>query len=398
MTNPIDILIVGAGMYVCGKGTDGYGTVLPAVFEACRQGLVRTVHLVAATAESLRLAREKADGLSGILGIRPAMRFHPESPGQGPDALDLALNALAKPGCAVVCVPDHLHFSISRRLLEDHVHTLVVKPLVPRLDELRELIELQERSGVLGMVEFHKRFDEANITIRDLVGSGRLGDLLNIRVTYSQRKIVPEKHFRSWVSSTDIFQYLGIHYIDLVGFITGAVPRRVMSYGLKKWLVKQGIDTYDTLQTDVEWEMEDSGGRFLSSHLTGWVDPDTTGAMSDQRIEIIGTRGRIRSDQKDRGMTLVTDEAAGEEKINPYFSRISTSIRENRKQAKGYGPDSVISFIRDVSEIVNTGRPMSDFQGLRPTFASSLYPTAVLEASRKSLSLDNAWISIKDLL
>jgi len=29
----LDILIIGAGMYVCGKGTDGFGTVLPAIFQ-----------------------------------------------------------------------------------------------------------------------------------------------------------------------------------------------------------------------------------------------------------------------------------------------------------------------------------------------------------------------------
>ncbi len=29
----INILIIGAGLYVCGKGTNGYGTILPAIFQ-----------------------------------------------------------------------------------------------------------------------------------------------------------------------------------------------------------------------------------------------------------------------------------------------------------------------------------------------------------------------------
>ena len=29
----IDIVVIGAGLYVCGKGTSGYGTILPAIFE-----------------------------------------------------------------------------------------------------------------------------------------------------------------------------------------------------------------------------------------------------------------------------------------------------------------------------------------------------------------------------
>jgi hypothetical protein len=31
--NKINILIIGAGLYVCGKGTNGYGTILPAIFQ-----------------------------------------------------------------------------------------------------------------------------------------------------------------------------------------------------------------------------------------------------------------------------------------------------------------------------------------------------------------------------
>ena len=31
---PLNLLIVGGGMYVCGRGTDNFGTILPAVLEA----------------------------------------------------------------------------------------------------------------------------------------------------------------------------------------------------------------------------------------------------------------------------------------------------------------------------------------------------------------------------
>ena len=29
----LEIIVIGAGLYVCGKGTSGYGTILPAIFE-----------------------------------------------------------------------------------------------------------------------------------------------------------------------------------------------------------------------------------------------------------------------------------------------------------------------------------------------------------------------------
>ena len=33
----INVLVIGAGLYVCGKGTEGFGTILPAIYEWKRQ-------------------------------------------------------------------------------------------------------------------------------------------------------------------------------------------------------------------------------------------------------------------------------------------------------------------------------------------------------------------------
>ena len=49
----IDIVVIGAGLYVCGKGTDGYGTILPAIFEWKRNIMnVGDVHCFSTAAES----------------------------------------------------------------------------------------------------------------------------------------------------------------------------------------------------------------------------------------------------------------------------------------------------------------------------------------------------------
>ena len=38
--NFINVLIVGTGAYVCGRGTEGYGTVMPAVCEWKRENSI----------------------------------------------------------------------------------------------------------------------------------------------------------------------------------------------------------------------------------------------------------------------------------------------------------------------------------------------------------------------
>jgi predicted dehydrogenase len=384
------VLVAGAGMYVCGKGVSGFGTILPALFEAHRLGLVGRIAIAATSAASARQAAEKAAELAAVLGVNPPVRCYPEA-GQDAEAYLAALADLDRPCAAIVSVPDQLHFAVTCRLIEQGVHVLVVKPLVATVSETQKLIALADRHGVYGAVEYHKRFDEANLKLYQLIRQGVLGELLNFRIQFSQRKVIPTAIFRGWVEHTNVFQYLGVHYVDLIHFLTNAAPLRVMAVGTKKYLAACGIDTWDTIQTLIEWR-EEGGNTFLSSHLTGWIDPDTSSAMSDQRLEVIGTKGRYHSDQKERGVTLAVD-GAGVEAINPYFSQIYPGLDGDAATMRGYGPKSIIQFCRDVADIAGNRRQATELGGLRATFRSSLPVARVLEAAAASLAADNGWVA-----
>lgn len=387
-----DLIIVGAGMYVCGKGTDGFGTILPAVFEAWKKGVIRTIHLAAATQKGADLARQKAKALTCITGVSPDIRYYPDKSDDSLAYLS-AVSTAVFPCAAIVSVPDHLHFGIARDLIRKKIHVQVVKPLVATVHENEQLITLKNKHDVYGCVEYHKRFDESNLKLLDLIRQGALGDLLQFRIAYSQRKIIPVTVFRNWVAHTNIFQYLGVHYVDLILFLTRATPKRLMSVGIKNYLSGKGIDTYDTIQTLIEWQMPEGNNIFLSSHLTGWIDPDMSTAMSDQRLEVIGTKGRYRADQKNRGVTLQTDKN-GVEEINPYFCQFYNDIEGDSLKIGGYGPASIIQFLMDTADIIHRRKKPSDMKGLRATFESSLQISRILEASEKSLSDCNKWISV----
>jgi predicted dehydrogenase len=116
--------------------------------------------------------------------------------------------------------------------------------------------------------------------------------------------------------------------------------------------------------------------------------------MSDQRIEVIGTKGRYKSNQKSRGVTLVTDEA-GVEEINPYFSQFYPDVDGRYKQVKGYGPQSIIQFLHDVGDVIEGRKTPDDLTGLRATFASSLIVSSAIEASIQSLAENNSWVIIE---
>jgi predicted dehydrogenase len=204
---------------------------------------------------------------------------------------------------------------------------------------------------------------------------------------------VPAERFRKWVEATNIFQYLGVHYVDIIYFATGAKPLRAMALGQKGWLYSKGIDTYDSIEGTIEWEMPDKG-RFTSCILTNWIDPESTSAMSDQKIKVIGTKGRFESDQKRRGVTIVSDEK-GIKEPNPYFCAAYNA--PGQVSYRGYGIESIHQFLKDVEEIEMGVVKIDDLEGERPTFKESIVPTAVIEAVNKSLKDGGQWVSIHEV-
>jgi predicted dehydrogenase len=307
------------------------------------------------------------------------------------DSFSGALRKVPRPACAIIAVPDDMHEKAASAAMSEGLHTLVVKPLAPTLREARSLIELQEKMKVYCAVEYHKRLDEANLKLRDVIEEGVIGDPLYVIVEFSQKKSMPEKIFRKWVASANVFQYLGVHYVDIIYFAAKAIPKRAMAAGQKGWLVSRGIDVYDSVQGIIEWQMP-NGKKFVSHILTNWVDPESMSAMSEQSIKVIGTRGRFESDQKRRGVRIITDRSGAEEP-NPYFC--ASFGRKGRVSYSGYGIRSIHQFMEDVAGIDEGRVTVDDLECVRPTFKQSLVPTAVLEAVNESLAGRSKWVEIR---
>lgn len=389
----LNILIVGAGMYVCGRWTKEFGTVLPALCEWKRQGRpLGSIFLAATRSESCREAKRKLKALNKLMGTNLILNSYPKSQGEHDNESYLkAINEIPRPACAIVVVPDHLHMKVAGDCLKGGLNTLVVKPLAPSVHEAKMLIQIQEEHRVYGAVEFHKRFDRANLKLKEIIARGIIGEPLYFIVEFSQRKSIPSKVFSSWVNQTNIFQYLGVHYVDIIYFATRAVPRRAMGIGQYGWLTEKDINTYDAVHGTIEWEST-SGNTFLSYIFTNWIDPESTSAMSDQKIKVIGTKGRYESDQKRRGITVVTDEK-GIEEPNPDFC--STYLADlDTFSYQGYGIKSIHTFIKDAIDLVHNDITIQQLELLRPTFKESLPSTAVIDAINTSIERKGLWVDV----
>ncbi|MEK7790910.1 MAG: Gfo/Idh/MocA family oxidoreductase, partial [Deltaproteobacteria bacterium] len=292
---PLNIVVIGSGMYVCGRGTESAGTIMPAIFEWGRTHPIHNIWVVATDPNRLMISKERIERLKLRMGVASPVSYAPLEI-KDEKAYEKIIQNMERPACAIVVVPDHLHEPITSYALKHRLHALVVKPLTANIRQALSLIELQRANGVYGAVEFHKRYDEANLKLREVIQQGAIGDPLYAVVEYSQRKTIPEEIFRGWIPHTNIFQYLGVHYVDILYFVTGAKPLKAMATGQKNWLISKGMDTYDAIQAVIEWELP-SKKHFTSHLLTNWIDPRSSSAMSDQKIKIIGTKGRFESDQ-----------------------------------------------------------------------------------------------------
>ena len=388
----IDIIVIGAGLYVCGKGTSGYGTIMPAIFEWKRHNKnIGDIHCVSTSPKSSKELFQKVKGLEIKTGINVDVKTYPENDLKNENAYKQVLNNIKGFGCAIIAVPDHLHYQITKDCLEAGIHTLVVKPLTPTYAEGLHLTNLAQKNNLYGAVEFHKRWDKSNIILRDKIQSGDLGTPLNCWVEYSQRKSVPTLFFKDWASQTSILQYLGVHYIDVIRFVTSASPKRVMAIGQKTEIVQQGIDTFDAIQCIIEWEMP-NGIKFSETILTSWIDPENSSAMSDQKIKFIGTKGRYEADQKERGIRLNTDDL-GVEHINPDFC-MPYGSEDGKIRWRGYGIESITTFLDDVIDLIEGRKDLEELQIQRPSFQEALVSTMVIEAAHKSLNEQSTWQEI----
>lgn len=78
----------------------------------------------------------------------------------------------------VIAVPHAFHYEIARAALEAGVHALVEKPMVLRADEAWDLVERARGRDLHLMVGYTYQFTRHARRARELVGGGRIGELL----------------------------------------------------------------------------------------------------------------------------------------------------------------------------------------------------------------------------
>jgi len=381
-------------MYVTGRHTSGPGSALGSIGELSKTLNIDSITVVSKSESSLNDVIRSRDIINKELNIDVSIEFI----ALGDDSLNklqdiISLNTFH---CAIVALPDHLHYSFGKLLIENKIHCFFVKPLTPTLEESLDLVSLQRKNKVLGVVDFHKRYDEVNLIIKDIITKGDIGLPLSATVEYSQKIEMPTIVFSDWIENSNVFQYLGVHYVDMIYFLTSYKPEKAMAVGTYGILKEKGINTYDSIHATIVWyNNENSEQKMVTQFSTSWIDPSTSSAMSDQKYTIIGTKGRIESNQKHRGVE-VTTESEGIQSINPYFAKYLDNT-SGGKTYSGYDFKSISQFLTDVNQVIEDIVFDNELYEFRPTLEDTLPTSSVIDAVNKSLIDNSNWVYINDL-
>lgn len=175
-------------------------------------------------------------------------------------------------------------------------HILCEKPLARTAKEAAAMLEAVEKAGVVGMVAHNYRFVPALRLARELIESGKLGDIYHFRAVYLQEWIMDPNFPYVWrldksIAGSGTLGDLGSHIIDLARFLIGE-PRKVNA--MAKTFIKQRpipgggtgeVSVDDAFIANMEFENGALGTLEASRFCAG--------RKNHQVLEINGSKGSL---------------------------------------------------------------------------------------------------------
>jgi predicted dehydrogenase len=306
-----------------------------------------------------------------------------------------------------ICTPGDSHAEIAIAALEAGKHVLCEKPLANSVAEAVAMADAaaaaQER-GVLSMVGFNYRRVPAIALARELVASGRVGDVRHVRAQYLQDWIVDPAFPLVWRLQRDkagsgALGDIGAHIVDVaqhvvddaITGVTGVtetfVRERPLPESAAGLAASGGSGTGEVTVDDAALFLARFGSGALGSfEATRFA----SGRKNAMRFEINGSAGSIAFDFEAMNELQFHDQT--EDAATAGFRRIlvtePTHPYAGAWWPPGHGLGYEHTFTHEVVDLVSdiaAGRPPT------PSFADGLQVQQVLAAVERSAAAGSCW-------
>jgi predicted dehydrogenase len=209
-----------------------------------------------------------------------------------------------------VCTPNNLHREQIVASLKAGKHVYADKPLCITNEEADEIVQVHERSGLIGQMAFHNRFYPWSKKIKSLAEEGFFGRIISFRATYYHSSNIKTRSFRGWkqdkvLAGGGTLVDMGSHALDLVYALLGEYERLSMD-SLILWPERP-----DAEGNMVRVESEDHillNVRMRSGAIgTIEVSKVIAGSNDDLCLELYGTDGALKFNSMDQNYVYVYD-------------------------------------------------------------------------------------------
>jgi predicted dehydrogenase len=192
-------------------------------------------------------------------------------------------------------LPNHLHVPWSIRAAERGKHVLCEKPIALTAKEARQLLEVRDRTGVKIGEAFMVRTHPQWLKVKEIVSSGRIGDLRLIsgHFTYYRRDPDDVRSRVEWGGGA--LMDVGCYPITISRWLFGAEPTEVV--GL--------------IERDPDFQVDRLTSGLLRFEKGQATFSCATQLVAYQAVQIFGTTGRIaatfHSTPREKSRILVDD-------------------------------------------------------------------------------------------
>ena len=170
-----------------------------------------------------------------------------------------------------IVVPAHLHYSVSKKLIENKKHVLIEKPITTNSKDSNELVALAKKNNVVVCVGHLLLFHNAFLKMKSLIDQGKIGKLQYIYSNRLNLGTVRTEENSLWSFAP--------HDISLFQYFIGGYPERITSSGGA--FLQPHI--HDTTMTILEYPNNIKGHIYVS-----WLHP-----FKEHRFVIVGSKGML---------------------------------------------------------------------------------------------------------
>lgn len=276
--------------------------------------------------------------------------------------------AAEKPDVVHICLPHYLHAPVAEYALEHGCNVVTEKPMAICYADAQKMLETEKKSEKRLFVIMQNRYNNASVKLKDMLGSGALGKVKEIRGNVNWNRPMPYYTESGWRGKLETegggsLINQSVHTLDLMLWFMGGKPAKVSA---AMATLAHDIEVEDMITGVLDYE----GGERISFYFTN-------NAKMDYPVEITLTC--------EKGMAKIT----GQEllvTLNDGSAPITADAEVTDGVIKGYWGNSHQKQIRDIYACMQSGG--EPFVTPQDALASHEVMFAIYKSARENVKVE----------